>query len=347
MKTLPFVSLPLVLLSAFATTALAQAGANTAQLQPVEKRISDQAIHADHQTYQALQKRLQTINEQGRPQRDYTLSKAQCWLDVSFHEYSRNDRSAFPQAALSEAEKLVIHMEATRDTALTAAVLETPLVNGAAKLRPDLWERTLNLRTHSGFSCAQKQAACAEVELVHAGNEYNQQQWRHAKPYVQIAEDELAQAQQLAENCPTAPAAMIPVPVVQQEKIQLISSVVFGFDRYQTQDIRAFSVAQLQALLAKVKTDALQIRSIQLIGHADRLNSTGNPQYNAALSQKRVNTVRAWLVNAGVEASLISTDFKGDSQPIESCAGKFAHQAELQECLLPNRRVEVLIEARR
>lgn len=197
----------LIFISVLANAALAPAKAadtNAAQLHSPEQRISDQAIHADHQAYQTLQKRLQAINEQGRPQRDYTLSKAQCWLNVSFHEYSRNDRSAFPQAAFSEAEKLAVHMEATHNPALTPLVLETPLVNGAAKLRPDLWERASNLRTHKGFSCAQKQAACAEVALVHAGNEYNQQQWRHAQPYVQIAEDGLAEAQQLAENCPTA-----------------------------------------------------------------------------------------------------------------------------------------------
>jgi OOP family OmpA-OmpF porin len=40
-----------------------------------------------------------------------------------------------------------------------------------------------------GWPCAQAKTACGEVELVHAGHEQAQLGWRHAKPYVQIAED--------------------------------------------------------------------------------------------------------------------------------------------------------------
>jgi OmpA-OmpF porin, OOP family len=53
------------------------------------------------------------------------------------------------------------------------------LVNGAAKLRQDLWTNIEILKSHKGFSCAAQKVACAELELVHAGNEHNQQQWRH------------------------------------------------------------------------------------------------------------------------------------------------------------------------
>ena len=68
--------------------------------------------------------------------RDYHLSKAQCWLDVSFHEYTRNDRSAFPQEALDQSVRLIALMEQKASPLPN----DTPLVNGADKLRPDLWE---------------------------------------------------------------------------------------------------------------------------------------------------------------------------------------------------------------
>ena len=72
-----------------ASTALcAQQGT---QLTPPKDRISDAAIQADHQSYEALQGRIKALNDRGRPLRDYHLSKAQCWLDVSLHEYTRND----------------------------------------------------------------------------------------------------------------------------------------------------------------------------------------------------------------------------------------------------------------
>ena len=70
------------------------------------------------------------------------------------------------------------------------------------------------LKADPGFRCAQKQIACAEVELVHAGNEFNQQQWRHAKPYVQIAEDQMAEAGTLVEQCLPPPVAAAPAEAV-------------------------------------------------------------------------------------------------------------------------------------
>ncbi len=332
---------------AVALTAHAQ---QSAQLTPAAERISDQAIAADQQTYEKLQERLRALNAAGRPLRDYHLAKAQCWLDVSLHEYTRNDRSAFPQAALAEADKLATAMEAAR----SPLSMDTPLVNGAARLRPDLWARSTGLRQHTGWACAQAQAACAEVELVHAGNEHNQQQWRHAQPYVQIAEDLLARADRAAQSCPgpvqpPAVAAPVPAPVVPPPPVpqELSASVVFNFDRFEAADIRPFSQASLKELVARVKSQGVQLEKVQLVGHADRLNGTGQRDYNEQLSAKRAQTVRQFLIDQGLPAASISFEFVGDRQQVAQCAGKLRSTAELEECLLPNRRVEVLVRVLR
>ncbi len=329
-------------------------------LAPEKQRISDAAISADHRAYESLQGRIQRLNDRGRPIRDYFLSKAQCWLDVSFHEYTRNDRSAFPQAAMTESETLIVGME--RGTALSA---DTALVNNAARLRPDLWERTAALKGHSGWRCAQQLVACAEVELVHAGNEFNQQQWRHAKPYVQIAEEQIADATALAERCdppppppapppaPVAPPPVVPpepraapLPPVQQTVAALSVNVVFNFDRSGYRDIRPFSIVQLEELVSRLQRDKLELQAIRLVGHADRLNGTGKGDYNKRLSERRVQTVRDALVKLGVDGGRIQTDARGDVQQISGCEARFKSKADLEECLLPNRRVEVLIDAR-
>ena len=109
---------------------------------------------------------------------------------------------------MSESEKLIASMEGHAEPPPS----ETPLANGAARLRPDLWERAQALKQGAGFSCAAQKTACAEVELVHAGNEFNQQQWRHAKPYVQIAEEALAEAKTLASQCQGSARAMAGSP---------------------------------------------------------------------------------------------------------------------------------------
>ena len=156
-----FTSLAVLVLCS-TTAALAQTAAT--QLTPAAQRISDQAIQADHDAFKGLQGRLHQLNERGLPVRNYHLSKAQCWLDVSLHEYTRNDRSAFPQAAMTESEKLIVALESQA----SPLPMDTPLVNDAARLRPDLWARTEALKQHPGFKCAAQQVACSEVELVHA-----------------------------------------------------------------------------------------------------------------------------------------------------------------------------------
>ncbi len=62
--------------------------------------------------------------------------------------------------------------------------------------------------------------------------------------------------------------------------------------------------------------------------------------------EKRVATVRDELVRLGVPAAVITTGASGDSQQVEGCESRFTRQADLQECLLPNRRVEVTIITR-
>jgi OmpA-OmpF porin, OOP family len=323
-------------------------------LAPQASRISDTVIQADHKAYEALQGRIKGINDTGRPVRDYHLSKAQCWLDVSMHEYTRNDRSAFPQEAMTESEKLIVIMERAGSAKPLTSPWETPLVNKAAKLRPDLWARVEALKKHEGFACAAQRTACSEVELVHAGNEFNQQQWRHAKPYVQIAEDQLLEAERLAESCiPPAPKVAllpapvpapvpVPVPAPVVQPVQLAANVVFNFDRHTTGEMRPQSRAEVDELIAKMKS-GIKVNAVKLSGHADRLNSTGNVKYNQQLSEKRAITVREYLVAAGVSPALISYEYKGDTEQVADCSGKFKNKRLLEECLLPNRRVAIQV----
>lgn len=207
------------------------------------------------------------------------------------------------------------------------------------------------LRGHAGWRCAQAKAACAEVELVHAGNEFNQQQWRHAKPYVQIAEDLIGEARVLAEQCvpppapPVAAAVPIPLPPPPVRPVQLSASVVFEFDRHDAASMRPYSVAQLRALAQRVRDEKLEVKAIRLGGHADRLNGTGQSDYNQRLSERRAATVRQALAEMGIAASSVQADAFGDTRQVEPCASARLKGADLKECLLPNRRVDVTVDA--
>ncbi|HDS1039121.1 TPA: OmpA family protein [Stenotrophomonas maltophilia] len=320
--------------SALAAAALlALAGSASAQttLAAPAQRITDQAIHADLQAYERTQGRIQALNDGGRPVRDYHLSKAQCWLDVSFHEYTRNDRSDFPQQALAESEKLIAGMEAGQ----SPLPMDTPLVNNAKHLRDDLWQRLRALQGAPGFMCAQQKAACGEVELVHAGNEFNQQQWRHSKPYIQIAEDLVNDAEAAARQCDAGPAAP-------QAVGPLVANVLFEFDRDRYQDIRTYSLESIDRALATIQAEGRRLRHVQLVGHADRMQGRGF-DYNQALSERRARTVRELLAGRGVAPAMIDFSYVGDTRQVQQCAG-VTPRAALLECLLPNRRVEVRFE---
>lgn len=229
----------------------AAANARAAE-RPSGERISDKRITLDHKAFAEQQAAIKALNDTGgQPLRAYSMAKAQCWLDVSFHEYTRNDRSAFPDAALEQSRHITRYLQdggRAGDAANPAHA--TPLVNNAQRLRPDLWSAVAALKAQRGFACAQAQTACAEVELVHAGNEINQQGWRHAKPYVQIAEDQVGHAQRLAEACPgpvaALPAAELPPPpspppqpkaIVTTDKITLGASALFRFDKSSPADL--------------------------------------------------------------------------------------------------------------
>ncbi|HVJ38169.1 MAG TPA: OmpA family protein [Stenotrophomonas sp.] len=316
----------------FALASAAGSAQAQTRLTPPPQRISDEAIAADLQGYQVVQDRIRGLNDRGRPLRDYALSKAQCWLDVSFHEYTRNDRSNFPQAALGESEKLVVLME----QGSTPIPTDTPLVNDARYLRDDLWQRLRALQGSAGFSCAQQAAACGEVELVHAGNEFNQQQWRHAKPYIQIAEDLLNDAEAQARQCAVAVPAAAAAPA---EPTVLVANVLFEFDRDGDADIRTYSLESLDRAFARLAEEGLTLQRVELVGHADRMDGRGH-DYNQGLSERRARTVRARLLGKDVAAEKISYSYRGDGQQVQQCAGVKPRGA-LLECLLPNRRVEV------
>ncbi|MBB6065486.1 OmpA family protein [Pseudoxanthomonas broegbernensis] len=322
---------PLLCAAILATLAGAGHAQDAVRLAAQQDRISDEAIHADLGSYDVTQGRIQALNDAGRPVADYHLSKAQCWLDVSFHEYSRNDRSAFPQEALDESVKLIAGME----HGVEPLPVDTALVNDARYLRHDLWQRLRAIHGTPGFACAQQAVACGEVDLVHAGNEFNQQQWRHAKPYVQIAEDWVNDAEALARQC-GGPAASTATPAAE---LPLVVNLLFEFDRHGRGDIRDHSLQTLERALARIAEEGLAVERVELVGHADRMAGRGHG-YNQDLSERRAQTARALLAERGVDPGAIQYAFRGDTEQVQRCEG-VTPRAALLECLLPNRRVEV------
>ncbi|MBR7799333.1 OmpA family protein [Undibacterium fentianense] len=345
-------------MTASVPTANAQTSPSPAnkQLTPAQERYSDQRIAVDLKLYDAQQERLRTLNMTGKhPLNDYSMAKAQCWLDVSRHEYSRNDRSPFPQDALDQSILISEYLEQDGDKVDPRnPALKTPFINGAKHLRDDLEAQILALKSVPGFSCVAALVACAEVELVHAGNEFQQQQWRHAQPYIGIAEQLIDRAKAEHGLCPqqnvakttevvqeSAPVKVVEVESVSQTSVEnwtLNGDALFKFDRVDIDGLLPAGRLAVDELIQAIKSHYAQIDRIQITGHTDHF---GPIRYNEKLSKQRAETLRHFFIARGL-TNPISTQGMGPHQPIKKCPNDMSRTKQIQ-CLQENRRVEIAV----
>ena len=301
-------------------------------------RITDEAIRADLESIETLQSRLAQLNRGGAvPTSNYHWSKAQCWLDMARHNYHENDRSGIVESTLGQSAGLIRALE-TR----AAPADGTPLVSGSVRLRDDLWEKAAGYKRHSQFACVAAQVACFEVQLVWMGHEYQEGGWRHANPYIGIAEQMGARIERDIEACKPvpvpAPVAAVAAPVSPariSERLVLSADALFGFDKSGRDEMLPEGRRKLDEFAARVKQLA-RVERISLVGYADRL---GSREHNMALSTARAKTVRDYLVTLGMAAEVIQFEGRGAANPVAMCRDQ--PLPALRACLQPNRRVEI------
>lgn len=324
-------------------------------------RITDERILGDRQNIEAVQKRLRVLNETGVPQNNYSLAKAQCWLDSAKTQYHENDRSGYVEESLRESIKIVQALEANK---VARAGYETPLVAKSSKLRDDLWTKLSGFKGNATtLQCNARTVACAEVRLVRAGHAEEQTGWRQAAPHVAMAEDAIRLAGEEAAACgkpavmaaapaitpaapavvkpvaPAIPPAALPAPVVvQKEIITLMGDALFKFNKAGRDDLLPGGLERLREVAESLKKYR-KLESIAYTGHTDRYGKT---DYNDSLSLQRANTVRDYLASFGVKADKVSTQGRGNREPVVECSTK-PPKPEQTVCLTPNRRVAIAV----
>jgi OOP family OmpA-OmpF porin len=105
---------------------------------------------------------------------------------------------------------------------------------------------------------------------------------------------------------PPPPPPAAPKPTT--EKVTFAADALFDFDKYV---IKPEAKAKLDDLVSKLAGVNLEV--IVAVGHTD---SIGTEAYNLALSARRANAVKQYLVSKGIEANRIYTEGKGESQPV-------------------------------
>jgi OOP family OmpA-OmpF porin len=127
-----------------------------------------------------------------------------------------------------------------------------------------------------------------------------------------------------------------------RETTTLGADGLFRFDGRSLADLLPEGRRKLDALASDIKASASPVQR----GAGDRPHRPARQRgYNQALSLARAETVRDYLVQAGVPAQSVQVQGKGESEPKVQCAQ--ASRAALIDCLAPNRRVEIEVSAGR
>jgi len=122
-----------------------------------------------------------------------------------------------------------------------------------------------------------------------------------------------------------AAAAPAPAPAPAATKVTYAADAFFDFDKAV---LKPEGKAKLDDLASKV--GGINLEVVIAVGHTD---STGAAKYNQALSVRRAEAVKAYLVSKGIESNRIYTEGKGLTQPVADNATR--------EGRAKNRRVEV------
>ncbi|MGH8347579.1 MAG: OmpA family protein [Pseudomonas sp.] len=126
---------------------------------------------------------------------------------------------------------------------------------------------------------------------------------------------------------PQYPAASVKPEAAQSEVITLSDDVLFAFNQ---SELTPTAKSRLDALMSKFE-DA-DVVSIKVVGHTD---SVGSDAYNQALSERRARSVAEYLLSQGVVPNKVTSEGKGESQPIAD--------NETEEGRAKNRRVDLHI----
>ena len=132
-------------------------------------------------------------------------------------------------------------------------------------------------------------------------------------------------------------------PAPAPQTITLAADALFAFGRSDLGAMSPTGRASLDALVARLRNEYIQLDRMNIIGHADPL---GQPGPNERLSIDRANTVQQYLAQAGLGSVRMSSEGRGSREPVVNHCGYVATPQAIA-CHAPNRRVVIDIAGSR
>ncbi len=131
-------------------------------------------------------------------------------------------------------------------------------------------------------------------------------------------------------NPPAVMAASAPLMPVPAQKLTLGADGLFRFDGGRLDDLLPEGRTKIEKLARDIRANFRALTAVRVVGHTDRL---GTEAYNAALSQRRADTVRELMVRQGLDGAKGTALGRGDKEPVtKDCHGANANPALIQ-CL--------------
>ena len=148
-------------------------------------------------------------------------------------------------------------------------------------------------------------------------------------------------ADQLNVRAPKAAPAASKASAAAVQTLTLSADALFAFDKSSLADVKPGGRAALDDLATNLKAGDVDAEHVRVIGYTDRL---GSDAYNQALSTRRAETIRNYLVSKGLAKDIVSAEGRGEAEPVAIDCHQQS-RAELIACLAPNRRVVVEVAA--
>jgi OmpA-OmpF porin, OOP family len=124
-----------------------------------------------------------------------------------------------------------------------------------------------------------------------------------------------------------APVKAAPAPKAVSQAVSLSGDANFATN---SADLKVAGQAALDTFATRAKQ--LNVSGISVVGHAD---SRGDAGYNQGLSERRANTVKAYLESKGILGSLIRAEGEGENSPVAT--------NDTKDGRAQNRRVDITV----